>query len=100
MPLFQRLSGFVFAGLARCILGIPFSDTQCGAKVITGDAYRKLSSGWTDDGFTFDCELLRSLEDNGFDVYEEPIAWKAVGGGKVSRFKDGFQMLKKIWQMR
>ena len=100
MPLLQRLSGFVFAAIARCLLNFSFRDTQCGAKVITGNAYRKLSSLWKDDGFTFDCELLRSLVQNGADVHEEPIAWKAVSGGKVSRLRDGFQMLKKIWRMR
>ena len=100
MPLSNRLSGMLFALIARCLLGLPFFDTQCGAKVINWDAHNKLSKKWRDNGFSFDCELLHSIEQNNFEVYEEPIAWKAVAGGKVDRIKDGLQMLKSIWKLR
>jgi len=79
--------GRVFAGIADAILGHPFYDTQCGAKVFRDSPELRnalaepFASRWA-----FDVELLgRLLQHLPIEEFcEEPLReWVDVGGSKV-----------------
>lgn len=72
----RRLTGQCFNKLTRWILGLPFSDTQCGAKVFRHQALREILRSLRLDGWAFDVELLLRLYRWGSVVEEIPIRVK------------------------
>lgn len=85
----RHLGGRVFASGAARVLRMPVHDTQCGAKVLRGDATldaalaRPFRSRWA-----FDVELLGRLRRLGVPpaaMWEEPLReWRDVHGSKRS----------------
>ncbi len=85
--LVRHALGRMFAGIADHILGVPFYDTQCGAKVFRDSPELRnalaepFASRWA-----FDVELLgRLLQHLPIEEFcEEPLReWVDVGGSKV-----------------
>jgi hypothetical protein len=54
----RRLASPVFNRVMRLLLGLPFSDTQCGLKGFRRDAAEALFQRARVDGFAFDAEAL------------------------------------------
>ena len=59
--------------LLHAVLGVGFSDAQCGFKAIRADAARRLLPLTRDDAFFFDTELLVLAERAGLRVHEVPV---------------------------
>lgn len=57
-PLYRRLGSKVFGGVARALMGVKVSDTQCGFKFYTAQAAKQIFSRVHTDGFMFDIEAL------------------------------------------
>jgi glycosyltransferase involved in cell wall biosynthesis len=80
--------GRVFAGIADKILGVPFYDTQCGAKVFRDvPALRTALADPFTSRWAFDVELLgRLLAELPIEQFlEEPLReWIDAGGSKVN----------------
>jgi glycosyltransferase involved in cell wall biosynthesis len=89
-----------FRALVRALLGFEFGDTQCGAKVIPGPAYRAIAARLKERGFIFDIELLVALRCSSVGLREEPIAWKEVAGSRVRLLRDALHMLRGLWRIR
>ncbi|MGW8283884.1 MAG: glycosyltransferase [Gemmatimonadota bacterium] len=82
--------------LSRMLLGLPFSDTQCGFKawrreelltvldqlvVYAPDSLNKPVGAGVTSGFDVECLLLaRRL---GFDIREIPVSWKHMASNRV-----------------
>ncbi len=94
--LFHR--GFLLA--ARLILGLRCEDPQCGAKVLDGQAYRRLAGGLRENGLAFDSELLWALHRDGTEWSEVPVTWVEKKGGKVNPLLDGGKMLAALLRIR
>lgn len=108
-PLRRRL-GQMFCYAASLILGAPFTDTQCGAKLfratpeVLAAFARPFHSRWI-----FDVEILARLHALGShqsptflddSVYELPLdSWRDVAGSKLksSDFVKAFGELTAIW---
>ncbi len=86
--------------VARVVLGLHSADLQCGAKVLAGDAYRKVAPLLREEGWAFDSELLLALRRHGFDWQEIPVNWTAQGGGKVRPVRDGLRMIAALHRIR
>lgn len=89
-----------FSALMHCLLKEPWLDTQCGAKVIHGAAYRSISDSLVESGFVFDAELLTHLSHSGYTVREVPISWQEVPGSKLSLFTDSLRILFGLVRIR
>lgn len=90
----RRLLGFrVFRALVRWIAGVRIADTQCGIKVVPGEAFRAVLPKLSERGFVFDVELLVALQGVGCAIDEVPIEWAEIPGSRVTLSRDGFQML-------
>jgi len=88
-PLKRRFASKAFNVFVRTIMGLPFSDTQCGAKVFKRDAIIDIVDEIKTTGFEIDVELLWRLKRKGYTVIEYPITWKHSGG---SKFKLSYSM--------
>src|SRR5215210_773724 len=53
----RSLAGKTFARIARKLVPVPVRDTQCGFKMFTSPAGKRLFSAAEENGFAFDVEL-------------------------------------------
>jgi len=74
-PLLRRFQSRIFNLIIRCLFGLRFYDTQCGAKVFRQDALEKVLPRLRARGFEFDVELLWRLDREGMDIIEHPVIW-------------------------
>lgn len=74
-PFYRRFLSFGWNLLVRTMFFIPFTDTQCGAKIFKGSVLKKIIPNLKTRGFEFDVELLWRFYSNGFKVVEVPINW-------------------------
>lgn len=72
-----------FNALVRHLYGLPFRDTQCGAKMMRRSAARAVMGEMKLAGYAFDVELLWRLQRQGFKVLELPIMWTHKNGSKI-----------------
>lgn len=98
--LFRSFFHHAFLMCARLLLGLHCQDPQCGAKIIRGSDYRKVSAQLQEDGLAFDSELLAVLQSHGFSWREIPVNWVQKHGGKVHPFRDGWRMFKALLRIR
>ena len=61
--------------ILRTVLGVRFSDAQCGFKAVRRDAAQQLLPLVEDTGWFFDTELLVLAERAGLRIHEVPVDW-------------------------
>jgi glycosyltransferase involved in cell wall biosynthesis len=81
-PLERRIASRAFNILVRILFGLPFKDTQCGAKIFKRDAILNVLDEIRTTGFEVDVELLWRLKNKGYTIAEHPITWKHSEGSK------------------
>src|SRR5688572_6258721 len=93
----RTVASLAFAKLVRVMFGLPFADTQCGAKVF----HRRFlptylaTSSVTD--LAFDVELILLLTRAGARIVEVPSVWTAVPGS--STLASPLGLLRNGWRM-
>ncbi|MFM2243593.1 MAG: hypothetical protein RLZ97_2449 [Verrucomicrobiota bacterium] len=92
-----RHRGFLLA--CRLLLGLDTDDTQCGAKVIRGDDFRRIRGRLREVGFAFDAEILGVMNAEGIEWDEVPVNWVEKGESRL-RPADSWKMLKALWRIR
>ena len=95
----RKLQSRIFNLCVKLILGIPFKDTQCGAKVFKRTAVDALLPRVRSSGFAFDAEILYILYRGGFMIKEVPILWSEMGGSHVG-IGDAIKMLINLIKIR
>lgn len=95
----RRLESRAFNILVRLLFSLPYSDTQCGAKVFKKSAVDAVLGDMVSTGFEFDVELLWRLSRKGFLVREYPITWENQEASRV-RGRDSFRMLAALIALR
>ncbi|MFZ5878771.1 MAG: dolichyl-phosphate beta-glucosyltransferase [Chloroflexota bacterium] len=86
--------------IVKYLLHIGVKDTQCGFKMYTREAARKLHTKQTIMGFSFDLEILYLASKYGYKIAEVPVAWVDAPGSKVDTKKEVQRFLRdlvKIW---
>ncbi|UGS37887.1 glycosyltransferase [Capillimicrobium parvum] len=99
-PLSRRLTSAGFAFGVRRLLGLPYRDTQCGAKVLRGDVARDIVAHTTSQDLLFDVDLLVTARDLGHRVVEVPTVWVDQEGSRVDPVADTRRMgasLLRLW---
>lgn len=96
----RRLAGFGFNLLAKALFGLPFRDTQCGAKVFRAEALRPIFDRLETANFAFDVDLLYLLKKQRAKILEAPVVWKDMVGSKVSVVRAGLQMAAALLRLR
>jgi dolichol-phosphate mannosyltransferase len=95
----RQLESRSFNLLIRCLFGLDFHDTQCGAKVFRKDAIDRVLPAMASRGFEFDVELLWRLRRAGSRVVEVPIEWQNKGDSRV-RKRDMMRMVAGLFRVR
>ena len=83
------------------ILGVQsIQDTQCGFKMFTREAARRIFPATHGEGWLWDLELLLLAEMLRIPVVEGGVQWEEVEGSKMSLIRDSFIMLKDMFIIR
>jgi glycosyltransferase involved in cell wall biosynthesis len=96
----RRLASRVFNRAMRLLLGLPFSDTQCGLKGFRRDAAEAVFGRARVDGFAFDAEALLVARRLAIEVVEVPVRAEERQGSKVRLGGDALAMLSDVWKVR
>ena len=99
-PMLRRISGRVFNALVRLLFGLPFQDTQCGAKVFSSAALRRISSSLEVANYAFDIDLLYSLRRTGSRIREIPTRWHDIEGSRLDLPRASRDMLLAVLRLR
>ncbi|HEX2373340.1 MAG TPA: dolichyl-phosphate beta-glucosyltransferase [Actinomycetota bacterium] len=99
-PPLRRLASRVFNRIMRLLLGLPFSDTQCGLKGFRRDAAEAVFQRTRVDGFAFDAEALLVARRLGIEVVEVPVRAEERQGSTVRLGGDALRMLADVWKVR
>lgn len=96
----RRVASAGFARAVRTVFGLPFHDTQCGAKVITHQAAERIMPLVSSRDFVFDVDMLVTARALGLTVAEAPTVWIDREGSRVQVLRDTARMaasLGRLW---
>lgn len=92
-PLYRETMGKTFNWILRRLGLVRFRDTQCGFKLLDGEAGRRLFSELTIERFAYDVELVLLAEQHGFAVREVGVRWADSAASRVHPVLDSARML-------
>jgi dolichyl-phosphate beta-glucosyltransferase len=96
----REQAGIIFNHFVQWIMGIPFSDTQCGFKAFRTGKMRHIFEQQRIERFGFDPEILFLAKRNGLRVAEVPVRWAHDPATKVNVAADGIRMLFELLLIR
>ena len=96
----REQAGIFFNRMVRWIMGIDFSDTQCGFKAFRRERSRIIFEQQRVERFGFDPEVLFLAKRNGLRVAEVPVRWSHDSATKVNVLADGVRMLFELLLVR
>ena len=82
-PPFRRFMSFGMRVAARLLLGLPYSDTQCGFKLFPRHLAVELFSQQRSPSWVFDAEILLIARRSGIPIREVPVVWQPRGESRV-----------------
>lgn len=83
-PKYREVMGDMGNWAIRIVLGLwSYPDTQCGFKILTGEAAGAIASRMVVDRFGFDYELIALAHRLGFSVKQLPVRWLNEEGSTV-----------------
>jgi glycosyltransferase involved in cell wall biosynthesis len=88
----RQLDSWIFAALTRALFRLPFSDTQCGAKVIRRSVVDAALPLLSSRDFLFDVDLLVTALQLGYRIVEVPTVWLDQAGSHVDATSDAKRM--------
>ena len=89
-----------FNFLVKSTLLIPYSDTQCGAKLFKKKAIENVINDLGTTKWAFDIDLIYKLRRKKFRIKEIPTIWEDKRGSKLNLVKVPFQMFSSIIRLR
>jgi len=96
----RRVFSKGFNLVVKVLLGLPYSDTQCGAKMFRAKSIRSVTKIKQWSKWAFDVELLFRLKNAGFRVIEVPTEWVDRAGSSINLFRTPLQMFISIVRLR
>jgi glycosyltransferase involved in cell wall biosynthesis len=96
----RQYMGKTFNWCIRRMTDLPFSDTQCGFKLLDRRRVLPLFERMVVDRFAFDVELLFLCMRFKLQVREVPVVWRNAPGSKVSLIADPLNMLWDVARVR
>lgn len=99
-PIHRVGMGRVFNLIVSLLAVRGIQDTQCGFKLFSQSAARRIFSRVRTDGFAFDVEVLLRAREEGMRIAEVPVRWADAGGSRVRPGRDSIRMMMEILRMR
>lgn len=95
----RRVTSSVFPRLVRMAFGLPFEDTQCGAKVARREVLESTLPLLSSRDFLFDVDLLVTAIHLGWSVVEVPTVWVDQDGSKMRGVADTARMTASVLRL-
>jgi glycosyltransferase involved in cell wall biosynthesis len=86
--------------LLRGLLGVGFSDAQCGFKAGRREVLQALLPGVKDESWFFDTELLHLAQRNKLAIHEVPVHWVEDPDSRVRILATAREDLKGVLRLR
>lgn len=99
-PWYRQLMGKIFNKIVRVMAVRGISDTQCGFKMFTREAGRRIFALQQVERFAFDVEALFLARKLGYKICELPVTWKDSPQTRVSTFMDSWSMFSALFTIR
>jgi dolichyl-phosphate beta-glucosyltransferase len=99
-PFYRELMGKTFNRLIRLVGVHGLYDTQCGFKLLEGEAAREIGAELTVDGFAYDVELVWLARRHGYRVIEVGVIWVDSPDSRVDPVRSSLAMLRDVVRMR
>lgn len=110
-PIVRKLMGWGFSVIRGIILGLPFTDTQCGFKAFNRkavdlvfpsllDSWQKMRASGAAVNAGFDIETLFLARKRGLKITEAKVNWRHVGTERVQAIGDSVEALKDMVRIR
>ncbi len=99
-PLSRRIASRIFNFMVRKLFKVKIRDTQCGAKLVKGEAMRKVLPQLGLTQWAFDVDLLFKLRRAGYRIVEHPTVWHDVAGSKINIPRASFEMTLALIRLR
>lgn len=96
----RKVASKVYMMVLRVVAGFRLSDSQCGFKVYTGEAAKRIFSEIETDGFAFDIEVLMTAAALGMSIGEMPVKIINHRESKVSVLSDSVKMVRDLLQIK
>ena len=96
----RRITSAGFAFGVRQLLGLPYRDTQCGAKVLKRHAVERMIPRVGATDLLFDVDLLLAARQTDQRIVEVPTVWIDQDGSRVDPVADTRRMgtsLVRLW---
>jgi glycosyltransferase involved in cell wall biosynthesis len=92
-PLSRRLASAAFAFWVRQLFGLPYRDTQCGAKILRREVVEAVLPLLSCRDFLFDVDLLLVARALDFRIVEVPTIWIDREGSRLRVLQDSKRMI-------
>jgi glycosyltransferase involved in cell wall biosynthesis len=102
-PLTRQVTSAGFSFAVRRLIGLPYADTQCGAKVLRREVVDAVLPHLQVHDLLFDVDLLAAARECGFRIVEVPTIWIDQDGSRVRPVADTRRMggsLLRLWARR
>jgi len=96
----REMAGIFFNRMVQWIVGLKFSDTQCGFKAFRRERTRIIFEQQRIESFGFDPEILFLAKRNGLRAAEIPVRWSHDAATKVNVVADGIRMFLELILIR
>lgn len=96
----RALMGRIFSFLTGVFVMKGIKDTQCGFKLFTSKAAKKIFPLQKLEGFSFDVELLYLAKKSGFSIKEVAVDWYDSKNSRVRLLRDSWRMFKDLCIIR
>jgi len=103
--MFRKIVSFCFIFIVRLLFWLPYSDTQCGAKIFKKDIIDKILPNLSVTNMAFDVQLLYLISKNRYQIIEVPTKWidnncSSILGSPFQVLIKGFAMLGTLLKIR
>lgn len=99
-PLRRRISSRCFNVLVNTLFNFGLRDTQCGAKLVQGKAFKSILLSLNLTRWAFDVDFLFHLKRSGSFFKEIPTVWRDVEGSKVRYLRSSADMFLAVLRLR
>lgn len=84
----------------RMVLGVPFSDAQCGFKAVSRDVIERIVPRVQDQSWFFDTELMVAATAEGHRLKEFPITWNEDDDSRVKIVRTAWDDILGVLRVR
>jgi dolichyl-phosphate beta-glucosyltransferase len=99
-PWYRQTMGKTFNVIVRTIVLGGFRDTQCGFKMFSAAAGKKVFESLKTERFAFDVEALLRAKKIGYRIKEVPVRWVNSPQSRVRVLRDSVRMFLDLVRIR